>query len=585
MPFDGIVTQCVVEELKQQVMGGRIEKVFQPEADEIVLNIRANTKNMKLVLSASPSYPRIHVTTAVKENPAAPPMFCMLLRKHIAGGKIMDVEFHDFERMISLGIEAVNEMGDLTRKTLIIEIMGKHSNIILVNEQNRIIDAIKHIDNEISSVREVMPARPYVLPPAQDKESPLMADPAVLLSQQPDSPIAVEKHLLNRIKGFSPLLCREICHTAGINAKTQVQALEAGDRQRLTAALEHVLQDIRTKTFAPGILYTSASMDKPLDFHCLKIEHTGHLYPMDSMSAVLDKFYSDRDQADRLTQKKSDVLRTLHNALDRCHKKISLQQDKLREVADRDMLQLYGELITANIYCIPRNVDKIELMNYYSETGEMIEVPLDATLLPQENAQRYFKRYAKAKSTHANTSIQLEESQKELQYLESVLLLLDNCSTLQEIDEIRQELTEQGYIKSRRKPQGKKGAKASSPHHYISSDGLDIFVGKNNRQNDSLTLRTASSNDIWLHTKEIPGSHVIIRKQQGEVPDSTLLEAATLAAYYSKARMSSTVPVDYTTVRNVKKPSGAKPGMVIYENYRTIFINPSEEKVQSMTKA
>lgn len=583
MPFDGIVSKCIVEELTQKLVGGRIEKIFQPEADEIVINVRAWNKNSRLVLSASANYPRIHITEAVKENPAAPPVFCMLLRKHLSGGKILRLEFHDYERIIGLVVESANELGDVSEKKLIIEIMGRHSNIILINSENKILDAIKHVDSDISRVREVMPARPYMLPPGQDKTIPDRLDTMKLIDDARDSTqTTIEKYLLNSIKGFSPLICREICHRAGVDGGMQASSLTAPLRRNLKEALDQIIEMISGSSFKPCIIYEDDRLEKPLDFHCLEIKQYGNVNAMDSMSSVLDTFYSSRDNVERMKQKKADLFKVLNNFIDRCTKKLFLQQETLRDVTDREKLKLYGELITANIYCMPVNIKKISLLNYYSETGDFIEIPLDENLLPQENAQRYFRKYTKAKSTFAYTTRQSEETRKELDYLESVLHLLENCILLQEIDEVRQELTDQGYMTARRKPCGRKQAGMSQPIHYKSSDGLDILVGKHNRQNDYLTLKLASSNDMWFHTKNIPGSHVIVRKLRPDISESTMKEAAMAAVYHSKARMSSNVPVDYTAVKNVSKPSGAKPGMVIYENYRTIVVTPDEAVVKRL---
>ena len=584
MSFDGIAAKCIVEELSDKLTGGRIEKVFQPEADELALNIRSLNSNYRLVLSASANYPRIHLTSASKENPMAPPMFCMLLRKHLSGGKILGFEFHDYERIIGIRIESVNELGDISEKKLIIEIMGRYSNIIFVNSEDKIIDAIKHIDSDVSSVREVMPARPYVLPPQQDKKSLEFLDYNAFILSFADENAVVEKHLLNSVKGFSPLLCREVCHRADVDGKKRAAALTAAEIEAIVSILKEFALRIADRNFAPVIAYEDKNFYHPLDFHCLGLTQYQYKQEYASMSQVLDIFYSAKDLDERLKQKKADLFKVLGNNIERCSRKLALQQEKLREVADRDNLRLYGELITANIYCIPANTPVVSLMNYYSEAGEHIDVPLDTNLTPQENAQRYFRKYSKAKSAYTNTSKQVEESQKELDYLESVLQLLENCNLSNEIEEVRQELASQGYMTLKRKPGSKKVEKQSEPLRFVSSDGFDILVGKNNKQNDQLTLKIASSNDIWLHTKNIPGSHVIIKKQKDEIPDRTLFEAAMLAAFHSKARQSSGVPVDFTAVKNVKKPSGAKPGMVIYENYRTITVTPEEKLVKELSK-
>lgn len=582
MPFDGIVAKCVVDELTKVLTGGRVEKVFQPEADEILINIRAWNTNYRLVLSASANYPRIHLTEVSKENPAAPPVFCMLLRKHLSGGKILAFEFNDYERIIGIHVESANELGDISVKKLIIEIMGRHSNIILVNSENKIIDAIKHIDSDISRVREVMPARPYMLPPGQDKTIPESLNVDDLFEGDQAVNISAEKYLLNNIKGFSPLLCREICFRSSVEGNIPLSNIEHESVQKLKSTLQTIITDITNNNFNPCIMFDDEAMAKPLDFHCIELNQGQYLKHFNSISAVLDSFYAARDNSERLRQKKADVYKVANNILDRCNKKLFIQEETMREVADREKLKLYGELITANIYCIPESVKKVSLLNYYSENNEFIEITMDENLSPQENAQRYFKKYSKAKSTYTYTKRQLDDTRHELDYLESVLQLLDNCVSQVEIDEVRQELAEQGYMLYKQKSKGRKGEKPSEPLRFKSSDGLDIFVGKNNRQNDYLTLKLASSNDIWLHTKNIPGSHVIIRKLQHEIPENSIKEAALLAAWHSKAKMSSNVQVDFTTVRNVKKPSGAKPGMVIYENYRTAVVTPDEMTVKKL---
>jgi predicted ribosome quality control (RQC) complex YloA/Tae2 family protein len=585
LPFDGVVAKCVAEELTEKLAGGRVEKIYQPEADEILLSVRARSKNFMLVMSASSNYPRIHLTNAAKENPDVPPGFCMLLRKHLSGGRILSFEFNDYERIIGILIEAVDELGDISAKKLVIEIMGRHSNIILVNNENKILDAIKHIDSAISSVREVLPARPYILPPAQNKSSPSGLDTGLLVKNLESSNKTVEKFLLDNIKGFSPLLCREICHRAGIDSGTGASAIGPGAREMLKKALDGVLDDIKNARYAPCILFEDEQHQKPLDFHCLDMEQFKHKIAPGPISETLDAFYSSRDNAERLKQKKADIYKVLNNCIDRCAKKISIHQDTLRDVADREKLRLYGELITANIHAIPRNLSSVSLFNYYSDTqDEYIDIPLDPNLPPQGNAQRYFKKYARAKSAYANTVRQLEESVRELEYLESALQMLDNCTTPGEIDEARQELIEQGYMKLKRKRSIKRRQLLTEPLRFKSSDGLDIYVGKNNKQNDYLTFRLAQSGDIWLHTRNIPGSHVIIKKSGREIPDRTLEEAAVLAAWHSKAKMSANVQVDYTAVKNVAKPPGSKPGMVIYTNYKTAVVTPDKARVESLAQ-
>lgn len=585
LPFDGVVVKNIVDELSRILTGGRIDKIYQPEYDEILLNVRAQGKNLKLVISANASYPRIHLTENTKENPPNPPVFCMLLRKHLGGGKITEISFHDFERIVVLHIDNIGELGDLTQKKLVVEIMGKHSNIILLNHEDKIIDSIKHIDKDISSVREIMPARPYSLPPLQYKTSPKDLDVDYLFENTEEkSNMRISKFLLSSIKGFSPLLCTEVCFRSGVEPDTFIKNLSDKDIKNLKAALNNIIEDIISSNFTPCIIWRDPDILKPLDFHCIKINQYRHVEFFNSINSVLDIFYSSKDNVERLTQKKASVFKVLNNNIDRCNKKITIYQDIIRESAEKDKYKLFGELIISNIHCMPKNSEKVTLLNYYSSDNQYVEIPLDKNLSPQENAQKYFKKYAKSKTAYTHAVKQLEETYLELEYLESVLHNLENCKNLSEIEEIREELVLAGFLEAKRKNKNKKDNIKSSPLKYKSSDGLIIYVGKNNVQNDILTLKTASSNDIWLHTKNIPGSHVIIKKEKGDIPESTLEEAALLAAYHSKAKMSSKVEVDYTTVKNVKKPKGAKPGMVTYVNYKTIFVTPHEELVNKLKK-
>lgn len=584
MPFDGIVAKCMADELSLKLAGGRIEKIFQPEPDEIIMNVRTRGESLKLLISANPSFARIHLTGVQKENPFSAPAFCMLLRKHLSGGKITGVEFSDYERIIALAIESVDELGDPVGKKLIAEIMGRHSNIILTGNGDRIHDSIKHVNSEVSSVREILPGKTYVLPPAQDKINPEFLDAGDFVDEartigSGGSGMSVEGYMLASIKGFSPALCREVCFRARLDGKATIARISDDEADRLKKVLQEITDAIKRRAFEPCIAFDGSKPPKPLDFHCIRLCQFENTSRRDSISSVMDMFYSEKDRAQRLSQKKSDLVKAVSNNMDRCRKKLAIQQETLRDVAGRENLRLYGELLTANIYRIPKNAGSVRLENFYCENNEEIEIPLDKNLLPQENAQKYFKQYQKAKSTFQYTSGQVEESLKELQYFEGVHHLLESCATMQEVEEIRQELADQGYVSAGRRRKSRGREKPSSPLQYRSSDGFDILVGKNNRQNDLLTLKMSSSDDIWLHTKNIPGSHVIIKAHHGQIPDSTLLEAASIAAYHSKAGRSSSVPVDYTAVKNVKKPPAAKPGMVIYDNFKTITVTPDEEEI------
>lgn len=588
MPYDGIVTSAVVSELNALIVGGKIEKVFQAERDEIVLAVHSKSENYRLLLSACSSNPRMHFTKQKKENPIVALQFCMVLRKHIQGGKILEIKQQGYDRIVEIKIETYNEMGDLVTKTLVIEIMGKHSNIILLGPTGIIYDSIKHIDNSISSVREVMPTRPYQLPPAQNKLNPADLDIEELIKRAETNIVVVtkplirtDKYLLETLSGFSPLLCKEICLNSDIDLSIAVTELNLGEQNKLIEELGNVSSLIKNKGYTPTLIYSDDAEANPVDFHCLKIKHQPRVKYYNNMNILLDDFYTTRDNIERLKQKKSSVAKNLSVALDRCKRKMLLQEDTLREAADFNDFRVKGDLIIANLYKLKDGDNEIWVDNYYIDPPQQIKIELESNISPQKNAQLLFKKYHKLKSSYENAQIHLCDTKEEFDYLASVEQLLDNCSNSIEIQEIRQELTEQGYIKfgvEKAKKKPKTSTVISAPFKFITDEGIEIFVGKNNKQNDKLTLHTARNNDIWLHAKNVPGSHVIIStvNYTDEISDEVIEKAAQLAAWYSSAKSSSNVLVDYTRVKNVKKPSGARPGMVNYINYKTINVKPSQ---------
>ncbi len=504
----------------------------------------------------------------------------MLLRKHLSGGKIIDVLFYDFERIISIIVESTNEMGDLTTKKLIIEIMGKHSNIILVNDRNRIIDSIKHVDSDISSIREVMPGRLYMSPPTQNKISPLELDSDSLFSVDTNlQDLNINAYLLNNIRGFSPLICKEICFRADISPKTKVTDISKTKIDELRDQLIKIIDAIRLDDFKPCIFFetnesSNKTLDRPLDFYCFEVLQYKKAEFLKSLNEVLDIFYTQKDKWERIKSKTAAIYKIINTNIDRCNKKHAIYTSKCIEVQNREQLKLFGELILANIYSIPEGSKFARVLNYYQEDEIYIEIPLDESLALKKNATRYFKKYTKAKAASVHAEEQLAETKKELIYLESVLNILESCSSADDIAEIKEELVEAGYLNENTKNNHKKQSKVPIPLQFKSTNGFQILVGKNNKQNDYLTLKYAQRNDIWMHTKDFPGSHVIIKTNGQKVSDQTLLEAANFAALYSKAKNSTHVEVDYTFVKHVKKPSGAKPGMVIYKNYSTIAVDP-----------
>lgn len=569
MPFDGVVAKAVADELNRNITGGRIYKVYQPEKDTLLLYIRSNNRNIKLLLSSNANTARLHMTEIDYENPASPPMFCMLLRKHLIGGIIVGIDFSDYERIIGLEIEAEDELGDKSIKKLIIEIMGRHSNIILVNEGGKIIDAIKHVDQDVNRVREIMPARTYILPPAQDKAVPSRLEAEAFIGSIREDERPLSKILLSAILGISPVLCREICVRAGVDPDKGAKYLSENNLQSLAETLKHSINCWEQEVYNPCVVVDSAG--KPVDFHAVSLTQYGKMESFTSISEAIDRFHKAREMKEHIRNKGSDLIHLVKTNIDRCDKKIRIHAATLDEIADLDKYRLYGELITANIYNLKKGMERCSLLNYYADDEVYLEITLDEYRTPQENAQWYFKKYNKAKTAHAYATNQLKLSRRELVYLENVLYSLEEADSSETIEEIREELRVQGYVhktNTRRKNMPK-----SSPYVFTSSEGYTIWVGRNNTQNDELTLKFAKPGDMWLHTKNIPGSHVIARIPD-EIPDKTLLEAAAMAAWFSRARNSTRVEVDYTRVKYVRKPSGAKPGMVIYVNYNTVIVDP-----------
>lgn len=585
MPFDGSVVNSVVHELNNRLINGRIEKVYQPEKDELLLHIRKHGENCKLLLSASAAYPKVHIAEENKPNPAVPPSFCMLLRKHLSGGRIIEVKQPEFERIIEIYIDSSDELGYSTNKILTAEIMGRHSNIVLIDKTTgKVIDSIKRVSFEISSVREILPGIKYEYPPSNDKTNPLKVTKESFIERILRIPISTkaEKYFINAYNGISPVISRDICFKAGFDGDTDLKQCSVKDIERIYTAFMQFQETILNASFNPNIVYKDG---KAKDFSCfaLDIYRDYEKHEFGSISETIERFYCEKDLKNRIKQKSGDLHKIINNRLDRCYKKLEILGGELQEAEDSDKYRIYGDLIMSNMYRLQKGQSTARLLNYYSPETEYLEIPMDMRLSPSANAQRYYRRYNKSKNAKNKINHQIEESKQEIMYLETQLFNLDKCTEELEIEEIRNELAEQGYTKSR-KTAGAKRVKISKPMCFISSSGFEIYVGKNNVQNDYLTLKFAVSNDVWLHTKEIAGSHVIIKAEGRDVDDTTIREAANLASYYSKGRMSSKVPVDYTLKKNVRKPAGAKPGMVIYENYKTIYITPDEKTINGIKK-
>ncbi|MDR2166414.1 MAG: NFACT family protein [Clostridiales bacterium] len=565
MAFDGVAIACLLREMSVLV-GGRIDKITQPEGDEIVMTVRAAGANHRLLLSCNANYPRLHFTAQTKESPLVAPMFCMVLRKHIQGGRIRGIFQPGLERIVRLEIEARDEMGDLGEKTLILEVMGRHSNIILT-QSGVILDSIKHISAGISS-RQVLPGRAYADPPTQDKLNPLELEFASFQAVlERDSGLAARKAIFHNYTGISAPTAGIICQLAGLDPDLPVKGRDIA----LFEAFEKTMERLKSGRFEPYLIYGEGKNPQSFAFYGRGLYDGDFVRDFDSPSSLVEYFYSARDSVDRIRQKSADMRKLVQNLIARQVKKADMQEKTRREVAGRDRLRLFGELITANIYAISGGENSFTAQNFYEEDLPLVEIALDPQKSPAENAQAYFKKYNKQKRTAEALKLQMAQTSEELAYLEGVLQSIEQSENVADLAQIRGELQEGGFVKKRSEKRGQR-SEISRPLRF-EADGFEIFVGKNNRQNDEL-LRGAGRDDIWLHAKNIPGSHVIVRAKNGEISEAALEAAANFAAFYSKGRGSSLVPVDYCARKNVKKPPKAKPGMVIYDNYKTVLISP-----------
>lgn len=583
MAFDGMFLYLLSHELEQKIIGARVDRIHQPTREEVIIALRWKGGSGKLLLSANAGGTRIHFTEAAPENPKQPPMFCMLLRKHLGSARLMRLEQEGMDRTLRLVFESVNELGDLVELTLVLEIMGRHSNIILVDQNGKIIDAVKRIDAEMSSVRQILPGMTYQLPPPQPDKLDLRTVSASQIVERvaASGGREVSKALLSAVQGMSPLTCREAENYAVRTANVRADELDEQQKKRLEEWLSMLKLRLQEYSGVPTILLEPSK--KPRDFSFLPIhQFRGALISREekSYSALLDSFYAERDQMDRMKQRSHDLLRLLANTSDRIARKIAAQQEELKECASREKLKISGDLISANLYQITKGDRVLRAQNFYDEALPTVEIPLDPALTPVQNAQRYYSEYRKQDTAEKKLQELIAQSQEELQYLDSVFDSLARAAKESELTAIREELSQTGYIK-KYKDKNKKPEKLL-PVEYRSSDGFTILVGRNNVQNDRLTLKDAHHYDMWFHTQKIPGSHTVVMAGGKQIPNRTLEEAAVIAAYHSRARESALVPVDYTIVKNVKKPSGAKPGKVIYDKFETAIVTPDKEKVAAL---
>ncbi len=570
MAFDGVTIAAIVKELNDTCLGGRLYKIAQPESDELLLTIKTGEGQRRLLLSADASLPLVYLTEQNKPSPMTAPGFCMLLRKHLQNGRITAVTQPGLERIIHIDVEHLDEMGDLCHKTLIVEIMGKHSNIIFCNEEGMILDSIKHVSGLVSSLREVLPGKPYFVAQTQDKLDPLNCDREQFITSVASRPAALHKAIYQSYTGISPILAQEVCHRSGLDGDTPSAAFSPQELEKTYHVFREMMDRVQRGDFAPAIAYTGK---QPTEYAALPLTLYSRgqdtLQPFASVSALLEHYYAEKNTLTRIRQKSVDLRRIVQTALERNVKKYDLQLQQIKDTEKRDKYRIYGELINTYGYNVPEGSKSMEALNYY--TNEMITIPLDPERTPAENAKRYFDKYGKLKRTYEALSTLTEEVKAEIEHLESIGTALDIALQEEDLVQIREELAASGYIHKRG---GKKAKVTSKPFHYLSSDGFHMYVGKNNYQNDELTFKFATGGDWWFHAKGMPGSHVVVKSEGADtLPDRTFEEAAKLAAYYSKGRGQEKVEIDYIQKKHVKKPNGAKPGFVVYYTNYSMMID------------
>lgn len=590
MAFDGITVSCLVEEMKEKILNGRIYKIAQPEKDELLLTIKCKkTKEEaggerealqhRLLLSADPSLPLAYFTKDNKKSPMTAPNFCMLLRKHIQNGRIVSITQPGLERIINIEIEHLNELGDLCRKQLIVELMGKHSNIIFCNEEGMIMDSIKHISGMVSSVREVLPGREYFVPQTEKKEDPVKEDLSKehFLSLIQEKSMPLYKSIYSHFTGISPIAAQEICYLAEVDSDKPSGAMERQEADRLAEAYFAYIKQVKEKTYQPFIVYEKK---EPKEYSVLPLTIYNSLEreEFQSLSELLEHYYAAKSAVTRIRQKSVDIRKVVQTALERNIKKYDLQCRQLKDTEKRETYKVYGELLHTYGYQAEPMAKSVRVENYY--TGEMLNIPLAPDLTALENAKKYFQKYNKLKRTYEALTEFTKETKEEIEHLETVMTALDIAVLEEDLAQIKEELIESGYI--RRKGGGKKAKLTSRPYHFISKDGFHMYVGKNNYQNEELTFKLAEGNDWWFHAKGIPGSHVIVKSGGKEIADSTFEDAGRLAAHFSRARGQDKVEIDYVEKKQVKKPAGGKPGFVVYYTNYSLMIDSDISDIEEV---
>ncbi|MBO4617187.1 MAG: NFACT family protein [Lachnospiraceae bacterium] len=577
MAFDAITVAALTRELSDTFQNTRIYKISEPDQNELILTIKGNSSQYRLLISADASLPLMYLTSENKPAPLTAPNFCMLLRKHLSNAKIISVTQPGLERIIRIELEHLDEMGDLCRKNLVVELMGKHSNIIFTDAEDNIIDSIKHVSHNVSSVREVLPGRKYFIPHTQDKQDPFGVDAGSFAATIAGAHEPAGKAIYMNYTGFSPILATEVCYRAGVDADASTSSLSEAEVAALYDAFASLVADVREGRFAPEIIYDGSA---PLEYAAvpLTLYHDKSVKAYNSISSLIEDFYREKSVVVRIRQKSADLRKIVTTALERNVKKLDLQKKQLEDTEKKDKFRIYGELINTYGYTVPEGSKSFEALNYY--TNETITIPLDPDMTALENGKKYFEKYSKLKRTAESLTGIIEEVSDEVAQLESILTSLDIAVDEADLAEIKEELTQSGYI--RFKAGTKKQKITSKPFHFVSSDGFDIYVGRNNLQNDRLTFEFANGGDWWFHAKKMPGSHVIVRTEGREVPDRTFEEAARLAAHFSKGRGTDRVEIDYLLRKNVKKPAKAKPGFVVYYTNYSMVIDDDISKIKQV---
>ena len=580
MAFDGVTIAGIVSELQSKLVGSRIYKIAQPEKDELLLTIKGNSGQVRLLMSADASLPLIYLTQNNKTSPLTAPNFCMLLRKHLQNARIVSVAQPGLERIVKLEMEHLNELGDLCKKYLIIELMGKHSNIIFCDDKNMIIDSIKHISGMVSSVREVLPGREYFIPQTQDKSELLQINAEQIENILKKKNVALFKAIYTSFTGISPSIAHEICYRAKTDSDKAVSSLDVEEIKQIKASLLEIKQDIINSNFYPNIVYENG---QPAEYAAIKLtsyetSNKENCKYFDNISELLEYYYAEKNAITRIRQRSVDLRKIVQTALERNVKKYDLQIKQLEDTGKREKYRVYGELLNAYGYGVEQGAKELEALNYYD--NQMITIPLDPTLTAGENAKKYFEKYQKLKRTYEALTKFTKETEDEIKHLSSISTSLDIALKEEDLVQIKEELIESGYI--RRKGNTKKQKITSKPFHYISSDGYHIYVGKNNYQNEELTFKFATGNDWWFHAKGIPGSHVIVKSNGEELPDRVFEEAGRLAAHFSQSRGQEKVEIDYTQKKNVKKPNGSKPGFVVYYTNYSLVIDSDIKNIKQI---